>query len=309
MTAKPLLLCIACLLYANSHIFAQEISPIRIVKPQEINDILINPGIGFITSQCFDGDEMAGEKGYYPKTSVASFGFFWQQLEPRQGQYDWSLIDHVLKRAAQMNQTVIIRIPPYKTTNVDVPVWYRGMVGKEVPLRLTKWRVDPADPRYAQYYGDMIRAFGKRYDGHPNLESVDISLVGSHGEGAGTHLMPDQVRLALLNAYLDSFKKTYLNLQVLSGDAPDPGLMIKNTRISASWPDGSSNGSGPQMINVGWRVDCLGDMGFWPKLGQNHMTDFYPRGIIRSGMSEAWKKAPVTMEICGTFLGWLEQQK
>jgi hypothetical protein len=121
--------------------------------------------------------------------------------------------------------------------------------------------------------------------------------------------MPDQARLALLNAYLDSFKKTYLNLQVLSGDAPDPGLMIKNTRISAYWPDGSSNGSGPQMINVGWRVDCLGDMGFWPKLGQNHMTDFYPRGIIRCGMSEAWKKAPVTMEICGTFLDWLEQQK
>lgn len=287
----------------------QKESPIQIVKPVESMDVLINPGIGFISNQRFDGDSLTGGRGFYPRTSVAFYCFFWQQIEPIQGHYDWSAIDDVLKKAAQLGQTVIIRIPPYKTARVDVPQWYREMVGKEVRLRLSKWRVDPADPRYAKYYGDMIRAFGKRYDGHPNLESVDISLVGSHGEGAGTHLMPDQARLDLINAYLDSFKKTFLNLQVLSGDAPDPGLMIKNTRISASWPDGTNNGSGPQMMHVGWRVDCLGDMGFWPHLGQNHMTDFYPRGIIRCGMSEAWEKAPVTMEICGIFSEWLEKQK
>jgi hypothetical protein len=39
------------------------------------------------------------------------------------------------------------------------------------------------------------------------------------------------------------------------------------------------------------------------------MTDVYPRDIVKSGMSEAWKKAPVTMEICGTFLRWLEKEK
>jgi hypothetical protein len=39
------------------------------------------------------------------------------------------------------------------------------------------------------------------------------------------------------------------------------------------------------------------------------MTDVYPRDIVKSGMSEAWKKAPITMEICGTFLRWLEKEK
>jgi hypothetical protein len=50
-------------------------------------------------------------------------------------------------------------------------------------------------------------------------------------------------------------------------------------------------------------------MGFWPEWGWNHMTDVYPLDIVTSGMSESWKKAPVTMEICGTFLRWLEQEK
>ncbi len=49
-------------------------------------------------------------------------------------------------------------------------------------------------------------------------------------------------------------------------------------------------------------------MDFWPEWGWNHMTDVYPQDIIKSGMSEAWKKAPVTMEICGTFLRWKEKQ-
>jgi len=39
------------------------------------------------------------------------------------------------------------------------------------------------------------------------------------------------------------------------------------------------------------------------------MTDVYPQDIIKSGMSEAWRKAPVTLEICGTFSSWLQRQK
>jgi len=296
------------MLLFTSVISAQDVASIKIVKPVEIHEILNNPGIGFTTFNRFNGDKLDGNKGYYPRTSIAYFRIYWFFLEPEQGQYNWSIIDRALKTAAEHGQTLMIRLPPH-SGSTDVPAWYRKMVGKEVPQKISKWRVDPCDQRYTRYYGDFIRAFGNRYDGHPDLESVDISIVGSWGEGAGTHLMPEESREALINAYLDSFKKTPLSLQALNGDAPDPGLIIRNTNIAASWPDGSNNGTGPQMVNVGWRVDCIGDMGFWPQLGQNHMTDFYPRGIIKSGMGEAWKKAPVTMEICGTFQRWLKQEK
>ena len=58
------------------------------------------------------------------------------------------------------------------------------------------------------------------------------------------------------------------------------------------------------MRHVGWRIDCLGDMGFWrDRAGRlvPHAGYLSPEQIITSGMGEAWKKAPVSIEICGTF--------
>jgi hypothetical protein len=38
------------------------------------------------------------------------------------------------------------------------------------------------------------------------------------------------------------------------------------------------------------------------------MLDVYPQDIVRAGMSEAWKKAPVALEICGTFGSWKQKE-
>jgi len=322
---KEVILLVCCISLSLISILAQKLPETIVVKPVEIHDVLNNPGIGFTTFQRFNGDELNEGMGWteglpieyqdfdgdltnknHPQTSIAYFRVYWTFVEPEQGQYNWPMIDKALRTAAERGQTLMLRIPPY-SADIDVPVWYRKMVGKEVKSDLAKWRVDHEDPRYAKYYGDMIRALGKRYDGHPDIESVDISLVGYWGEGEGSHLLTDKTRLSLINSYLDNFEKTFLNFQPLNGDAPDAGVLVKNSNIAAYWQDGSNNGTGPEIRNLGWRLDCLGDMGFHP--GWNHMTDVYPRDIVKSGMNEAWKKAPVTMEICGTFLRWLEKEK
>ena len=308
---------------------AQEGPVTIVVKPVEIHDVLNNPGIGFTTFQRFNGDDLNEGNGWtegypivyqdfdgdlnnknYPQTSIAYFRVYWRYLEPEPGQYNWPMIDKALRTAAERGQTLMLRIPPYSDA-VDVPDWYRKMIGKEIPQKIEKWRIDPEDPRYIQYFGGMIRALGERYDGHPDLESLDISLAGYWGEGEGSHLLTDQTRVALINCYLDNFKKTTLTFQPLNGDAPDPGVLVKGTSIAASWPDGRCNGTGPQIRHLGYRLDCLGDMttDLWPKQGWSHMTDIYPKDIVKSGMGEAWKKAPVTMEICYTFLQWLEKLK
>jgi hypothetical protein len=308
--------------------FAQEVT---IIRPQEINDVLVNPGVGFMTFQRFNGDELNPGSGWtegfpieyqefegdltnpnYPPTSLAYFRVNWRFVEPEKGMYNWKMLDKALRTAAQRGQTLILRISCYEgTPEKDVPDWYREMVGESRNLSSKKWRVDPEDPRYVQYFGGMVRALGQRYDGHPDLECVDMSLVGFWGEGDGSHLLTDRTRKALINAYLDSFQKTHLIFQPLNGDAPDPGVLVKGLPIAASWPDGRNNGAGPHLRHLGWRIDCLGDMGFWREIqpGWSHMLDVYPQDIIKSGMFEAWKKAPVTMEICGTFLRWKEREQ
>jgi hypothetical protein len=309
---------------------AQEKPKFLVVRPKEIQDVLNNPGIGFTTFQRFNGDSLnkgsRWTEGYpivyqkftgditnksHPQTTIAYFRIDWAFVEPEQGQYNWPMIDKALRTAAERGQTLMLRVVPYEGGKKDVPAWYRKMVGKEDKLLSDKWRIDHEDPRYIQYFGGMIKALGQRYDGHPDLESVDVSIVGFWGEGDGSHLLTDQTRQALINVYLDNFKKTCLSFQPLNGDAPDPGILVNGTNIAAYWPDGRNNGTGPQMRHLGYRMDCLGDMTteIWKEQGWSHMKDVYPKDIVKSGMGEAWKKAPVTMEICWTFLHWLDSLK
>jgi len=284
------------------NVYAQETI---VVRPKEIDDVLVNPGIGFNTFQRFNGDSLnVGQKwteGFpveyqefdgnlenenYPMTTLAYFRLYWRFLEPEEDKYRWDLIDMALRTASERGQTLILRIAPYGTGEErDIPGWLREMVGESKNLAHRSWRIDPEDTRYVKHFTDMVRALGSRYDGHPNLEIVDLSIVGFWGEGAGSNLLSDKTRKELVDSYTDTFKKTHL-------------VMLLT--------DEKTNKYGLSRRNVGWRVDCLGDLGFWAadQNGWNHMYDLYPRSIIRSGMRDAWKKAPVTLESCYTMNRW-----
>jgi len=318
---------LAALLGAST--LAASAQDVRIVRPVETDEVLVNPGMGFMTFQRFNGDALNEGAGWtegrpivyqdwdgdltnvdHPATSLAYFRVNWRFVETAPRQYAWDMIDRALDTARTRGQTLLLRISPYEGDDMDVPGWYRSLVGDESDLANRKWRTDPEDPRYVEYFGGLVRALGARYDGHPDLEAVDVSFVGYWGEGSGGHLLSDQTRKALVNAYLEGFHRTRLLLQPLNGDAPDPGFLVEGLPIAAAWPDGRTNGRGPQMRHLGWRFDCLGDLGFWRDRVPDwaHMFDVYPQQIIRSGMAEAWRRGPVSLEICGTFRSWRDRQ-
>ncbi|MCK4992971.1 MAG: beta-galactosidase, partial [Bacteroidales bacterium] len=263
------------------------------VRPVEIDDVLINPGIGFSTFQMFNGDNHQANQDVlrsadleryqksrneqenidHPATSLAYFRILWSVIEPRQEVYQWEYIDGLLKLARLHGQTLMLRISPYKGKPIDdVPSWYREMVGDERSFPHVKWPVDPENPLYAEYFGNMIRELGKRYDGHPDLESVDISFVGWAGEGAGTDLLSTETMQNLIDPYIESFRKTPL-IVLLSGEKANHYIVSKAT--------------------VGWRQDCLGDLGFWAdeQNGWTHMYDYYPQTILQYDMQDTWKRA------------------
>lgn len=292
-----------------------------VVRPKEIDDILTNPGTGFTTFQRFNGDtlttlnnKLRWTEGYpivyqtfkgdltnkqYPQTSIAYWRVYWKYLEPKKGKYQWDLIDQALATAQKRGQTLLLRVAPYGSLQPennnegikdnDVPEWYRQMVGGNTSWKynnpVNKWFVDPEDPRYAQYFGGFIKELGKRYDGNPKLEAVDLSIVGAWGEGAGSFMLSQKTREALINAYTDNFKKTPL-IALLTDEKTNRYINDK--------------------VNAGWRVDCIGDLGFWAKdqNGWTHMYDYYPESIIKFDVMDAWKKAPISLEICGTFYWW-----
>jgi hypothetical protein len=295
--------------FITTEIFAQKTNYVR---PTEIDDVLTNPGMGFMTFQRFNGDELNEgihwTEGFpieyqdfdgnlenldHPMTSIAYFRVYWKFMEPEMHQYNWPMIDKALKTAQERGQTLLLRIAPYGTgSERDVPAWYRTMVGDNdewLPEGKKGWRVDAEDPRYAQYFGGMIVEMGKRYDGHPGLEAIDLSIVGFWGEGRGSAILSQKTRAALVNAYTDNFRET-------------PLIMLLT--------DEKTNKYGLSQANVGWRVDCIGDLGFWAKDqdGWTHMYRYYPWGIANFGMKDAWKTAPVSLEICGTMKRWKQEE-
>jgi hypothetical protein len=284
-----------------------------VIRPNEIDEVLSNPGMGFMTFQRFNGDLLnegsAWTEGFpidyqefdgdlsnlnYPSTTIAYWRVYWKYMEPEEGAYRWDMLDRALEMARSRGQTLIIRIAPYGTGDErDVPQWYRALVGDEKEFTysnpVNKWMVDPEDARYAKYFGGLISAMGKRYDGHPDLEAVDLAIVGAWGEGAGSELLSQPTREALVNAYTSSFRKTPLIAL----------LMDEKTNMYAN-----------SQIPVGWRVDCIGDLGFWAdeQNGWTHMYDFYPQEIVNCGLEDDWLRSPLSFEICGTFLRWRDQE-
>jgi hypothetical protein len=304
---------------------AQPQGPV-IVRPTEIDDVLVNPGIGFTTFQRFNGDRLnegtRWTEGYaieyqpfngnvamrdHPLTSIAYFRIYWKFVEPKRGAYDWEMLDKAMRTARERGQSLMLRIAPYGTNpDNDVPAWYRELTREDpnAKLPVAKWRVDPENPAYAKYFGDMIKAVAARYDGHPDLELVDISIIGAWGEGSGSELLSDVTRRTLLDSYLDSFRKTPLVIQ--------PNDLQKGPRRWDSLP-GAAEPYALSKKALGWRVDCLGDMpstagppranwGAFP--GWSHMLDFYPEVMVELGLRDVWIKAPVTMEACGVMQSW-----
>lgn len=278
------------------------------IRPRLIDDVLVNPGMGFTTFQRYNGDALNEGRGWteglpiayqdfagsfenhdYPLTSIAYFRVYWRFLEPHEGQYDWSVLDKALETARQRHQALMFRVAPYGRSEDldDVPDWYRSKVGEITPeqQKNERWRVDPEDPRYLKHFGGVIRALGERYDGHRDLDSVDMAIVGPWGEGAGSEILTPKTREALVDCYIDVFKAT-------------PLMMLLT--------DERTNQYGLSRADVGFRADCLGDMGgCWETSGDwSHMEDYYPQQIILSGMQDAWKKAPISFEVCWVMEHW-----
>ena len=291
-----------------------------VVRFEETDEVLTNPHMGFSTFGRFEGDprfvaeQCCGdfdedypfpvrrnaqgelENEDYPATTIAYFRFYWRHIEPEEDVYRWDIIDRALRLARERGQTLMLSVMPYGSEgdpNSEVPDWYRAMVGPRTDWAydnpVNKWLVDAEDPRYVQHYGGLVRDLGARYDGHPDLEAVDARIVGAWGEGGGTEVLTPQTAHALMDAYLESFVKTPL-LSMLHGK--------ESVTYAAS------------KAAVGWRQDCLGDLGFWAdeQDGWTHMYDYYPRVIVEYGMQDAWKEAPVSFEICGTFPTWKERE-
>ncbi|MBM4032721.1 MAG: DUF4832 domain-containing protein [Planctomycetes bacterium] len=306
---------------------------IQRVRPKESHANLPNPHKGTATFQRFNGDPLFpglswdDEHGpetfkpfdgnlknpQYPDTTISYCRWVWRAIEPQKGQFRWDLTDGALEAARVRGQTLQVRIQPYV---MGMPEWYWALGARALPGGKMEGRrePDPNDPLYIQHWTDFIRAFGARYDGHPDMESFDIAYAGPCGETGGTST--DETAERLVDAYLESFRNTQLvSMLGTHGCAYAAGLGVRSAAFrpcpsSQERAEARTTNTRP----IGWRADCFGDVrrGLAPGIVPDdlcwcHMIDAYPKGVARCGVADAWKSAPVTLETCWTVGHWVKQ--
>jgi hypothetical protein len=218
-----------------------------------------------------------------PKASIAYCRWYWSVLEPEPGKFRWDIIDLALREARDHGQTLAIRLMPYSNKD-PLPEWYRNSGARRANKPTDKdgniWQPDFSDPLYLKYWGELVAAAGKRYDGNPYLDSVDISSVGYWGEGWSDYMPSFSFQKPLIDIWFNAFHRTTLLMNF-----DEPQALAYGTQHGASW-----------------RLDCLGAMRTEGR--SSEMLNQYPQEVVRTGIQNVWQRSPVSLETCGTPSSW-----
>ena len=260
----------------------------QVIEPEATDEILVNPAVGFETFHRFSSDPRITRLEYYPKCSIAYFRFYWDALEPREGNYNFNQIDSLLDKGRQNGQDLALRFMPMSTTNAKngTPKWYAD---KAKTYRFERngskgWAPDHNDPYFLAKQQELVAAFGERYNGHPNVVRMDLGSVGFWGEWHLSHTKPavpmitEDNAIKIIDMYLQYWGQTPLSMLI----GYVPGLRY-------------AVGKG-----TGWRADSLGDYGHWSNTWC-HMFNAYPQKLKQANALDAWKRGPVAFEPPGSM--------
>jgi len=255
------------------------------VTPDESDALLVNPGIGIETFWSFQGDRVNYDREVenYPRSSIAYFRYYWNELEEGEGQYNFEEIDFLLKKARKRGQDLALRFMGFNFGRRYPKYLMAKARGYEVELEATRiyprpekvptWVPDFNDSYFLERLEAFLAAFGERYNGHPEFIRLDIGTVGRWGEwhcsGLKQVAMPtDENVHKIIDWYLKYFNKTPLCMLI----GYVPGLRYAVSK------------------GTGWRADSLGD---WKGV---HMSRLYPNNLKEANALDAWRRGLVTFE-------------
>jgi hypothetical protein len=138
-----------------------------ILRPEAIDEVLVNPGMGIETFQRVNGDAINSAQSWseegpvarlttaagadFPASSISYCRWFWETFEPEQGKVRWEIIDTALREARAHHQALAIRLMPYDQRH-PLPEWYRKSGARRANKPTDKdgdiWQPDFADPRF-----------------------------------------------------------------------------------------------------------------------------------------------------------------
>ena len=213
-----------------------------VVKAEETDEILANPGIGWETFGRTSNQDK-NLPSWIPST-VRYDRWGWRELEPQPGKLNTEFLDKVLRETHHAGQKLAFRVMCCSTT-VNAP-YHPKWCGKEPQADYEGQGPFPIpdmdDPAVLKAHLDFIKRLGEKYDDHPDIDHIDHIDIGPIGWWGEWHLsgsknckLPTlENRMKVVDAYLAAFKKTPLLMLIGGGDC------LKYACVHGT----------------GWRADC-----------------------------------------------------
>lgn len=301
------------------------------VTPARIDDVLINPGMGFtdfhfswwcnLPPVTFTPEECEPrvEDNWpenYPDSATAYFRWHWKDLEPVRGEIDFNMMDTAIQSANVLDETLSFRVMTIDEGDAGVPDWLMA-APYDVPGEWiaagggdTFWP-DYRSTVFLDEHARFIAALGDRYDGHPAVDHIDIGTVGCWGEWNTACLTSEDGIFEVFDPASDTDRDVILAAySQMIDDHIDafpttPTVMLG---LGYGWElDTMLHATGR---GAGWRVDCWGDWGFWGS-SWTHMEVAYPDMITNATaadptFADLWQTAPIQLEICGVMTDWYD---
>ncbi len=271
-----------------------------------IQDFIIRMPTEQQLENCSFGSAYESDDPLDPKAGSIYIRMLWQHFEPQEGEYAWGKLDRILECANQAGQSVDLRLmltyPGHKQCSagelvVDpeciayetIPAWLLDQVDTHTTSVFAEEEYatpDWSDSVFIEKHEALIKALGEKYNGHPDLNSVDIGSVGAWGEWhiyGDSGLMPTiEQQKAVIALYKTAFSETPL------------------VALADSFYQEEANEFGEtgdylvESGQTGWRGDS------W---GRSYFNDSRYRPI-NDLIPERWKTHPVLLETSDVISAW-----
>jgi len=253
-----------CLFITASTILNAQQDSVVVHQFTDNGTLLSNPNMGCLT---FNDPQRFG-------SSIAYWRWNWYEIEPRKGQYAWSVIDKAIQYWSRNKMKFSFRIETADPNTLGYycsPKWLfdEGCKKYEYMESDSILRVEPdyGDTLFLQEHAKFISALGQHLDGNPNIEFIDIGSFGLWGEWHSDH----DVNITIKEKIIDMYSAAFKTIPLIMMSADPGGLQYAAVKGYGIRRDG---------------VGSVWDTASW------YDKNLYPKGFN----TEMWKTAPVVLE-------------
>ncbi len=207
-----------------------------VVHPEDTGEALVNPGMGW-TFHFYSniiknyGSRLAPSDTLedWPGLSAIYLRVPWSFLEPKEGQFNWSLFDTPAQRWIDQGKQIAIRVSCSESwMRYATPKWVQDAGAKGIEFDFGKgprvggalWDPDYLDPVFLEKLDHFLAALARRYDGNPNVAFIDIGSFGMWGEGhtGFSSRLNEEQTLAVVKKHIDLHLKHFQRTQLCISD-------------------------------------------------------------------------------------------